>query len=85
MKLIAITSLLLLLTACGSTGTDDGAVAGADDGLVCHFERESGSHMRTKVCRTQAQIDADREAARQNRQLEDMETSANDVRAGGGR
>ena len=32
--------------------------------LVCRYERETGTHMRTRVCRWQAQIEASRKSAK---------------------
>jgi len=32
------------------------------DKVICHKERRTGSHLAKKVCRTQAQTDAEREA-----------------------
>ena len=42
--------------------------------LICKSEHVTGSNLRRKVCRTQAQIDADKEASDQL--LHDMNTHA---------
>ena len=39
--------------------------------LVCKKERSIGSQMVKRVCRTQAQIEAEREAARQGMETDD--------------
>lgn len=77
---------LLAVTGCaanpsGTDGTDN--VAANERDLVCRYERSSGSHMRERICRTREQIEADREAAQSRRDLEDLETSGNDMSGGG--
>ena len=39
--------------------------ASDDDKLICEYERPVGSNIPRKVCRTQAQIDREREAAQE--------------------
>jgi len=36
------------------------------DELICTVEQQTGSRIRTRVCRTQAEIDQDRENARES-------------------
>lgn len=64
--------LALALTACQSTNNaaSDSASASsqevartANDGMICRNERETGSNMRVRVCRTAEQVERDREEA----------------------
>jgi starvation-inducible outer membrane lipoprotein len=64
--------LALALTACQSTNnaaSDSTAASSqevartANDGMICRNERETGSNMRVRVCRTAEQIERDRDEA----------------------
>ena len=73
---------LLLLSSLLATSTlvvaqdrpepEKAAPAKAEQKLICKKERSIGSQMVKRVCRTEAQIEAEREAARQG-----METDSN--------
>ncbi len=68
----------LILAGCESTGpskaekdaeldqaiSEHNETATAKEKIVCKYERETGSHFKTKVCRTVAQMEEDREDAR---------------------
>ena len=43
----------------------------AENEIVCRIERETGTHMRVRVCRTRTQIDATRK--RTQKMLRDMD------------
>jgi hypothetical protein len=46
-----------------TTSRSQGANANTNGRLVCKSEKVLGSHIRKKVCKTQGQIDAEREAS----------------------
>jgi hypothetical protein len=47
-----------------SKTADEVSTAAPADELVCHYETPTGSRMRVKICRTQAQIKTDEEDKR---------------------
>ncbi|MCH8538215.1 MAG: hypothetical protein LAT66_10660 [Alkalimonas sp.] len=66
--LLVVACLAFGLTACQSTNSasSDSAEATAqasNDGMICRNERETGSNMRVRVCRTAEQIERDRDEA----------------------
>jgi len=62
--LVAAGGLSFLLSACASD-TADKPPGVADQKLVCTYERPTGSHVRVRNCRTPAQIEAERQQARE--------------------
>ncbi len=65
---------VLLLFGCGTTGqnkapeeliTENASEASTNekDKVICSYERNTGSHFKTKVCRTVEQIEFEREEA----------------------
>jgi len=81
MKRLSIILIVLgLIAACATNGNqpsgekaelnDDNiathnATANPEEQVICTRERVKGSNLRKKVCRTQAQIDADLESSRE--------------------
>lgn len=62
----ALSAAALLLVGIGVVYAEDGpaiVLAPANE-LVCRYEKPTGSHMRVKICRTRAQIQAEAEATR---------------------
>jgi invasion protein IalB len=47
-----------------SAGTAQPAETAAEEKLICTVERKTGSRMTERICRTRAQVDADRAQAR---------------------
>lgn len=52
------------------------------DELVCHYEKPTGSRMRVRICRTQAQIQADEEE--KQRALDEVRARGNQRNGSGG-
>lgn len=70
---------LLGLAACATSVSeespeDEYARVEYESERKCHYERETGSNMRVRVCRTQAEIDEER--ARAKRTLNEMDDSS---------
>jgi len=75
MRLLFVTTLLAIVALPGVAsvqGKDGDERAGATaepapvrNRIVCRSERVTGSHFRQRICRTQSQIEADQEAARE--------------------
>lgn len=66
--LMSILALVALLAACQSTnnaasGAVDGVAQANNDGMICRNERETGSNMRVRVCRTPEQIEREQQDA----------------------
>ena len=62
---LALASITVLAGCAGNSGKS-GKFAKTEEGdKICRFEKTTGSHIGSKVCRTQAQIDAEKEAAQQ--------------------
>jgi hypothetical protein len=51
--------------AASAPAAADTKTASQDDKLICEVERPVGSNIPKRVCRTQAQIDREREAAQE--------------------
>ena len=72
---LSLVSVLLLASACATSTAPAGTapvkaqsgaatgVAADDQKLICQMERPVGSNIPKRVCRTQAQIDRERESA----------------------
>jgi hypothetical protein len=73
---LSLASVLLLASACATStapaskapvkaqsGAAATGVAADDQKLICQMERPVGSNIPKRVCRTQAQIDRERESA----------------------
>jgi len=57
---------IVLLSACAGQPKYASKNAAADEtGKICRYEKTTGSHIGTKICRTPAQMEAEREAAKQ--------------------
>lgn len=51
-------------TACsGAKRNADGDIV-TNDGKICRYEKTTGSHIGTKICRTPEQIKVEKEAAK---------------------
>lgn len=65
-----VTAIVLAARASGETATDDVVAYQAlpmdPNEVICKRQRPIGSHIPVRVCRTRAQIEADREAALRN-------------------
>ena len=72
-RLYVVTVALLGLAACATTVPEEPDLA-YEHGRVCNYERETGSNMRVRVCRTQEEIDAARVDA--DRVLKEMDDSS---------
>lgn len=59
---LLITSLILLTACAGQSSTK---IASDDSGKICRYEKTTGSHIGTKICRTPQQMKAEKEAAQQ--------------------
>ena len=68
-RLLALTVPVIFLAACitNETEPDEDAVAYQEpmdpNEVICKRQRPIGSHIPVRICRTRAQIEADREAA----------------------
>ena len=52
------------LSACtGKPDSTQKALASNEDGKICKYEKTTGSRIGTKICRTQQQIDIEKEKA----------------------
>lgn len=72
---LSFASILLLASACATATAPAGTapvkaqsgaapgVAAEDQKLICQMERPLGSNIPKRVCRTQAQIDRERDSA----------------------
>ena len=70
-KALIILGTVTLVTACaGNPNKSDGKIA-SDSGKVCRYEKTTGSNIGTKICRTPAQMEAERAAAK--RALENLQ------------
>ena len=75
MPSIMLLVFVLLLFGCGTTdrneiseeriseNTSEPSNADGKDKVICSYERKTGSHFKTKVCKTPAQIEFEKEEA----------------------
>jgi hypothetical protein len=68
MKLLTLTftaATLALLSACSGTPSEQEGLASTNtDQRICTKEKKTGSNISRKVCRTPAQVEAEREDAK---------------------
>lgn len=75
-NIVSVAICSIVLSACaGQSG--DTKTAQNTNGKICKYEKTTGSHIGTKICRTPAQIKAEQAAAR-----ELMENSTRGMPAG---
>lgn len=60
---LALLGLIALVGACTTSKVDGSAPMAAQPNVVCTTEREVGSHVPKRTCRSRAQSAAEREAA----------------------
>ena len=62
---VATTSIGIVACATSETGSDAEYFSGQPpkDEIICRRQRTVGSHVPVHICRTRAQVEADREAA----------------------
>lgn len=65
LKSILLTLLIIFLTACAGNSGKIAKYKTNNDGDICRYEKSTGTHIRTKICRTPAQIEKERKDARQ--------------------
>jgi len=64
-KIIALSALSLLAVGCNSTVNSDGEqVAKNDEQMICTYEKNTGSHLKRKICRTPEQVAMLKEASK---------------------
>lgn len=67
-KLLLIMGVALTMLGCAGNKADSQTAAtnqnSEKEDLICRAERTTGSMLKHKKCRTQAQVDAEREQAR---------------------
>jgi len=64
-SMLLIPACLILLSACAGKPTgSDGQTASNNSGKICRYEKTTGSNIGTKICRTPAQAEAERKAAK---------------------
>jgi len=75
--IVPIVVVAAMLTACASSPNTVAAdsTEKADDEMVCVREKQTGSHIPRKVCRSAAQIEQEREAARDTAARAQQESS----------
>ena len=74
LKVIALSAVLLSASCASQPETETSASAGnasavagdqpSPSNMVCRYEKETGSHRKVKVCKTNAQITAEQDAAK---------------------
>lgn len=65
-KTLALAAITVALTtACSGTPKDGTTTAANDKGKICKFEKTTGSHIGTKICRTPEQMEREKENAQQ--------------------
>ena len=62
MKLTTITLIVAatIITGCTGTPANSNGTTASADGLVCTYEKVTGTKMKTKICRTPEQIEQDK-------------------------
>lgn len=81
--LLATIGMSLMLTACASSEktaekklqTEQAVAAAEKAGLVCTREKKIGSNMGTRVCRTQEQIEQERETTQREMGQRELKSS----------
>ena len=63
--LIAIMTTALIAGCAGKTKTGKNMSAQNSDDKICRVEKTTGTHMKTKICRTKAQAELEKELAQQ--------------------
>ncbi|GAA0355746.1 hypothetical protein GCM10009092_20020 [Bowmanella denitrificans] len=67
-KLLIVAAVALAIGGCAGNKSDGQVAANNQsaerDDMICRAERTTGSMLKMKKCKTQAQIDAEREEAR---------------------
>jgi len=83
-----VTLVYLTLAGCNSSSPDPEQVSTAEPNsvasgnapqLICRYEKETGSHQKRKICRTQAQLDEEQEKARETLRRVQGNSSATSV------
>ncbi|WNC69679.1 hypothetical protein RI845_05905 [Thalassotalea nanhaiensis] len=65
-KTLAIAAITVsLITACAGTPEGGSKTAANQKGKICKYEKTTGSHIGTKICRTPEQIQREKENAQQ--------------------
>jgi len=65
-KIITTIFAVIALSACsGKTTTNTTGATASNDGKICKYEKATGTKIGTKICRTRAQMESEREAAKQ--------------------
>ena len=60
MKKVLLLSAIVVMSGCGTTQENSEVAANTDSGVKCFNEKTVGSNMRTRVCKTQAQLERER-------------------------
>ncbi|TKB44676.1 hypothetical protein [Thalassotalea mangrovi] len=55
---------LTAITACSGTPESE-RIAQNDDGKICRYEKVTGSHIGTRICRTPEQIEKEKQDAQE--------------------
>lgn len=62
LQYIAIAAVSLAVTACAGTPAG-GKTASSEKGKICTYEKTTGSKIGHRICRTPAQVEAEKVAA----------------------
>jgi len=62
--IIIIAISVVFISACAGQKVVNGKVVN-NKGKICKYEKVTGSHIGTKVCKTKQQMESEREAAKQ--------------------
>lgn len=57
---LLISVFLVVLSGCSSTSNEQTVMHTEESGLTCFNEKEVGSNMRKRVCKTQEQLERER-------------------------
>ena len=60
MKKVLLLSAITIISGCGTTQGNSEVTANSDSGIKCFNEKTVGSNMRTRVCKTEAQLERER-------------------------
>ena len=64
-SLFTLISISVLLTACAGQPKDGATNVASTSGKICRYEKTTGSHLGTKICRTPAQIEHEQKIAQE--------------------
>lgn len=64
-SLLLLIGTTILITACSGKPKVGADAIASTEGKVCRYEKSTGSHLGTRVCRTPEQMEHEKEAAKE--------------------